>query len=130
MAELNEKAKKVFALKYSTKKTRTWKETCRNMADFMAEGERPYGKTDEEVKEVADQFYNYLVELRFIPGGRIIANAGTGIKNLANCFVLGIDDSRQSIYGTLKDAAEVFAMGGGVNKNVQPHFVNNEKNSF
>jgi len=55
-----------------------------------------------------------LIELYFLPGGRIIANAGTGIKNLANCFVLGIEDSRQSIYGTLQDAAEVFADGGGI----------------
>lgn len=117
MAELNEKAKKVFALKYSTGKSKSWKETCRKIADFMADGERAYGKSDEEVKEVADRFFEYLYELYMLPGGRIIANAGTGIKNLANCFVLGIDDSRQSIYQTLKDAAEVFAMGGGVGYN-------------
>jgi ribonucleoside-diphosphate reductase alpha chain len=117
MVELNEKAKKVFALKYSTGKTKTWKETCRKIADFIAEGERPYGKTNEQIKEIADKFYDYLVELYFLPGGRIIANAGTGIKNLANCFVLGIDDSRQSIYQTLKDAAEIFAMGGGIGYN-------------
>lgn len=112
--ELNDKAKKVFALKYSTKKTKAWKETCRDIADFIAEGERPYGKSNEEIKQVADKFYEYLYDLMFIPGGRIIANAGTGIKNLANCFVLGIEDSRTSIYHTLGDAAEVFAMGGGV----------------
>ena len=52
-----------------------------------------------------------------MPGGRTIANAGTGIKNLANCFVLGIEDSRDSIYNTLHDAAEVFADGGGVGYN-------------
>lgn len=114
MTELNDKAKKVFALKYSTKKTRVWKETCREIADFIAEGERPYGKTDEEINEIANKYFENLYDLKFIPGGRIIANAGTGIKNLANCFVLGIDDSRTSIYNTLKDAAEVFAMGGGV----------------
>lgn len=114
MAELNEKGKKIFALKYSTGKTKTWKETCRKIADFIAEGERPYGKTNEEIEEIANDFFYHLYELHFLPGGRIIANAGTGIKNLANCFVLGIDDSRSSIYDTLKDAAEIFAMGGGV----------------
>lgn len=114
MAELNEKAQKVFALKYSTRKTKTWKETCRKIADFIAEGERPYNKSEEEIKEIADKYFEYLYELRFIPGGRILANAGTGITNLANCFVLPVEDSRQSIYQALKDAAEVFAMGGGV----------------
>jgi ribonucleoside-diphosphate reductase alpha chain len=117
MAELNEKAKKVFALKYSTGKTKTWRETCRKIADFIAEGERPYGATDDQIKEIADKYYEFLYELYMLPGGRIIANAGTGIKNLANCFVLGIEDSRQSIYQTLKDAAEIFAMGGGVGYN-------------
>ena len=52
MAELNDKAKKVFALKYSTKRTKAWKEACRDIADFMAEGERPYGKNDEQIKEL------------------------------------------------------------------------------
>jgi len=117
MAELNEKAKKIFALKYSTGKTKTWKESCRKIADFVSEGERPYGKTDEQIKEIADETYNHLIDLHYIPGGRIIANAGTGIKNLANCFVLGIEDSRDSIYNTLHDAAEVFADGGGVGYN-------------
>jgi ribonucleoside-diphosphate reductase alpha chain len=117
LAELNEKAKKVFALKYSTGKTKTWKESCRKIADFVSEGERPYGKTDEEIKAIADEVYNHLIDLHYIPGGRIIANAGTGIRNLANCFVLSIGDSRDSIYNTLHDAAEVFADGGGVGYN-------------
>ena len=49
-----------------------------------------------------------------------MANSGTGIKNLFNCFTLGISDSRGGIYGALSNAAEIFANGGGVNKNVQP----------
>lgn len=114
LAALTDKAQKVFALKYSTRKTKTWAEKCRQIADTISEGERNYGKSDEEIKEISDKFYEYLYDLYFIPGGRIIANAGTGIKNLANCFVLGIEDSRQSIYGALQDAAEIFAMGGGV----------------
>jgi ribonucleoside-diphosphate reductase alpha chain len=117
LTELNEKAKKIFALKYSTGKTKTWKESCRKIADFVSEGERPYKKTDEQIKEIADETYDHLINLHYIPGGRIIANAGTGIKNLANCFVLGIKDSRDSIYNTLHDAAEIFADGGGVGYN-------------
>lgn len=117
MAELNEKAKKVFALKYSTGKTKTWKDKCRRIADFIAEGEKAFEKTEEEIKEIADKFFDLLYELKAIPGGRIIANADTGIKNLANCFVLGIQDSRKSIYTTLHDVAEIFADGGGCGYN-------------
>jgi ribonucleoside-diphosphate reductase alpha chain len=117
MAELNTKAQKVFALKYATRKTKGWSEKCHEVADQMAEGNRAYGATDEQIKEIAERYYQMLFELMSIPGGRIIANSGTGIKNLGNCFVLGIDDSRQSIYGTLQDAAEVFADGGGIGYN-------------
>jgi len=114
MAELNEKAQKVFALKYSTRKTKGWKEKCLEIASQMAEAGLRYGKTKEEVEEVKQKYFESLFDLMFIPGGRIIANSGTGIKNLGNCFVLGIEDSRKSIYGTLADAAEVFADGGGI----------------
>jgi len=114
LAELNEKAKKVFALKYSKNKTKFWKDKCRTIAKQIAEAERNYGLTQEQIDEVEEDFFNVIYDLFILPGGRTIANAGTGIKNLANCFVLGIEDSRSSIYEALKDAAEVFAMGGGV----------------
>lgn len=114
MAVLNDKGQKVFALKYSTRKTKGWKEKCMEIASQMAEAGRAYGKTDEEIEQTKQAYFNSLYDLYFIPGGRIIANSGTGIKNLGNCFVLKIDDSRKSIYGTLADAAEVFADGGGI----------------
>ena len=114
MAELNEKAKKVFALKYSKNKTKVWSEKCRTIAKQIAEGGRSYGLTNEQILEAEEKYYKVIYDLLILPGGRIIANAGTGIKNLANCFVLSIQDSRSSIYEALKDAAEVFAMGGGV----------------
>jgi len=114
MAELNDKAQKVFALKYSTRKTKGWKEKCLEIASQMAEAGLRYGRTPEQVEETKNKYFESLFDLMFIPGGRIIANSGTGIKNLGNCFVLGIEDSRKSIYGTLQDAAEVFADGGGI----------------
>lgn len=114
MGKLNEKAEKVFALKYATRKTKGWEGKCQEIASQMAEAGYRYGKTKGEVEEVKQKYFESLFELMFIPGGRIIANSGTGIKNLGNCFVLGIEDSRKSIYGTLADAAEVFADGGGI----------------
>ena len=117
MAELNDKAQKVFALKYSTRKTKSWKDKCMDIALQIGEGGKAYGDTDEQIKSRIMEYYEMLFDILSIPGGRIIANAGTGIKNLGNCFVLGIDDSRKSIYGTLQDAAEVFADGGGIGYN-------------
>lgn len=115
--ELNDKAKKVFQLKYSKNRTRTWKDTVRKVADLIAQGELSFDSSEENLKNISNQFYNMIYELELIPGGRILANSGTGNNSLANCFVLDIEDSRKSIYGTLGDAAEVFAAGGGVGFN-------------
>ena len=44
-------------------------------------------KSEEEVKKTEEEFLDMLTKLDFIPGGRTIANAGTPVKNLANCDI-------------------------------------------
>ena len=111
--ELSEKAQKIFNLKYS-RPNESWEQASWRVANYIASAEKSYGKSEKEILEVATTYYQMISNLHFIPGGRILANAGTGIKSMMNCFVLGLEDSRSSIYQTLKDAAEIFAHGGGV----------------
>ena len=59
------------------------------------------------------QYFNLINEKVFLPGGRVLANAGTGVENLSNCFGAAIGDSREEIYGALKTVAEIHAKGGG-----------------
>lgn len=115
--ELSEKANKIFKMKYASKPDETWEEACWRVALHVAKAEKQYGKSEEEVLKVAIKFYQLISNMYFLPGGRILANSGTGIKNLFNCFVLPIEDSRKSIYGALANAAEIFAHGGGVGYN-------------
>jgi len=103
---LSEKADKIAKLKYYTDNNERWERLCWRVANHIA-------KDDKQSTEFFQLIYNKI----FIPGGRILANAGTKITNLLNCFVLGIEDSRVSIYQTLKDVAEVFAHGGGCGYN-------------
>lgn len=110
---LTEKAQKIFDLKYAAFKGESWEQACWRIASHIASAEDGADLKSKYEKE----FFNLIYNLVFLPGGRILANSGTGIKNLNNCFVLPIEDSRQSIYGTLKNAAEVFAWGGGVGYN-------------
>lgn len=61
-------------------------------------------------------FYELLKEFRFLPGGRILAGAGTSRRvTLFNCFVMGtIEDSMAGIFDNLKEAAVTLQQGGGV----------------
>jgi ribonucleoside-diphosphate reductase alpha chain len=64
----------------------------------------------------SERFLNLLRNFRFLPGGRILAGAGTTRNlTLANCFVMGfIDDSVEGIFDALKEAALTIQHGGGV----------------
>jgi len=94
-------------------KKETWPQTVTRVSRYVASAEL------NEATELAfmAQVFEVIHDRLFLPGGRILANAGTGVKNLMNCFVLPIEDSRKSIYDTLGKAAEIFAWGGGIGYN-------------
>lgn len=91
----------------------TPKQMFQRISKTIAMPESMY-KTDEEVAIIADKFYNMMSTLDFLPGGRTIANAGTPVKNLANCFVIPVEDSMEGIFEAVKKAALIQKRGGGV----------------
>ena len=118
---LSEKAQRIFENKYAQTKSdgtkETWEEACWRVSYYVATAEKEYGATDQEVLEWARVYFQLIANKLFIPGGRILANAGTSIKNMFNCFVIPVEDSRESIYSALGKSAEIFAHGGGVGYN-------------
>jgi ribonucleoside-diphosphate reductase alpha chain len=64
----------------------------------------------------AETFCRTLQDFRFLPGGRILAGAGTGCRvTLFNCFVMGrLEDSMDGIFEALKEGALTLQQGGGV----------------
>ena len=62
------------------------------------------------------RFNDALSDFRFLPGGRILAGAGTARSvTLFNCFVMGrIEDSMDGIFDGLKEGAMTMQAGGGV----------------
>ncbi len=68
------------------------------------------------------RFRDALDGFRFLPGGRILAGAGTGRRvTLMNCFVMGtLDDSLSGIFNALAEAAVTLQQGGGVGTDFSP----------
>lgn len=64
----------------------------------------------------AQAFYDLLQDFRFLPGGRILAGAGTAHRvTLFNCFVMPLkEDSLQGVFDALREAALTLQEGGGV----------------
>lgn len=86
------------------------------MLDRVAKGVSSVEKTDELKKEWEEKFRWALDEWKFVPAGRILAAAGTD-QDLTyyNCYVIPQpQDSREGIFRTLGQMAEIFSRGGGV----------------
>jgi len=75
-------------------------------------------ESGEDVAEIELKFEDILFDY-FIPGGRIIAGAGTKGLTLQNCFVLPCPkDSRGGIFESVREMAETHSRGGGVGINL------------
>ncbi len=77
-------------------------------------------KTKEAKQYWEEQFYGAMQDFVFVPGGRILAGAGTGFKvTFYNCFVIpSPHDSRGGILKTLSNMVEIMSRGGGVGINM------------
>ncbi len=86
----------------------------RRVARAIAEVEKNYGKSEEEVKELEEKFYQMMTRLEFLPNSPTLMNAGTGTKlGLSACFVLPVEDSLESIFEAVKQTALIHKSGGG-----------------
>jgi len=89
----------------------SWRRVARALAGVEADSTRS-----------EEQFYSALEDFRFLPGGRIIAGAGTNrLVTLFNCFVMGdIEDDLGGIFHHLREDALTMQQGGGIGNDFSP----------
>ncbi|GAB4585629.1 adenosylcobalamin-dependent ribonucleoside-diphosphate reductase [Nocardia sp. IFM 10818] len=81
------------------------------VAGFVAQAEDAY--RTREPDQWAGRFAELLRSREFLPNSPTLMNAGTGVGVLSGCFVLPIEDSLRSIFGTLRTAALLHRAGAG-----------------
>ena len=92
----------------------TPEEMCWRVAVSIAAGEGRYGRSQAAVREVAEAFYDMMVDGYFIPNSPTLMNAGKGNGlQYSACYVLPVGDSMEEIFDSVKAAAIIHKSGGG-----------------
>jgi ribonucleoside-diphosphate reductase alpha chain len=85
----------------------------RRVADTVAHAETLYPCSRRTARQRAQQFYEMMSRLDFLPNSPTLMNAGRDLQQLSACFVLPVEDSLESIFEAVKDQALIHQSGGG-----------------
>ncbi len=115
--KLTNTAKTVLAKRYLTKVdgkvVETPAELVQRVANNISKVDFDYGATEVEVQQTNKAFYDLMWSQRFFPNSPTLMNAGKDLQQLSACFVLPIEDSMESIFEAVKNAALIHKSGGG-----------------
>lgn len=111
---LSENAKTVLERRYLKKDgsgvCERPEDMLRRVAETIASADAAYSG---DVRKTADEFFDMMDNLRFLPNSPTLMNAGRELGQLSACFVLPIEDSMEGIFDSLKNAAMIHKSGGG-----------------
>jgi ribonucleoside-diphosphate reductase alpha chain len=105
---------KRYLLKHEGKIVESPEQMCLRVATAIAEAERRFGKSDEQIDRLIGAFAELMIERKFFPNSPTLMNAGkgTGLQYSA-CYVLPVEDSLDKIFESVKNAALIHQSGGG-----------------
>ena len=118
--ELTDNARKVLEKRYLVKDEQgnlleQPEDMFRRVANAIAAVETLYGN-EREIPRIEEEFYNIMVEFKFLPNSPTLMNAGRDLGQLSACFVLPVADSMEGIFDSIKHAALIHKSGGGAVK--------------
>jgi len=115
--EVFDVSKQIWEQKYRYRGSRKGIAGDRTVEDSLARVAKAAAAPEKNKSEWTGKFLDILHDFRFLPGGRIISNAGTERQTVTmfNCYVMNtIEDSIEGIFDTVKEAALTQKQGGGV----------------
>jgi len=97
----------IFNQKYRHDGCETWERLCSTLVeDVMG---------NKATKDEKDQLIEYMVDLKFIPGGRYLYYAGREHKFFNNCFLLKAEEDTREDWAELSKKVELcLSTGGGI----------------
>ncbi len=95
--------KRYFRKDENGKLIEDWKKMITRVAENISNGN----------KEKEKIYYDLLDSGYFLPNSPTLMNAGHDLQQLSACFVLPLEDSMESIFESIKNAALIHKSGGG-----------------
>lgn len=95
----------IFNHKYAHEGAETWDKLARTLVDDVCGGLIP--------QFMVDTLYEYIRDLKFIPGGRYLYYAGRPNKFFNNCYLLRAEEDSREDWANLSWKAESALMTGG-----------------
>lgn len=81
------------------------------VATSVAEADRIYGASDNEINALSSVFERSISSFDFMPNSPTLMNAGNPLGMLSACFVLPIEDSMEGIFDTIRNTAVIHKCG-------------------
>lgn len=99
-------AQDIFLQKYSMNGQESWADLCKRVVSNVT---GQHLTSDQQ-----DEIYKYMLERKFIPGGRYLYSSGRSWHQVNNCFLFRAEDSREGWAELSQKSITSLMSGGGI----------------